>query len=211
MATFIYLLRHGETQWNRDSRIQGQLDIRLSERGIQQAELLSTRLAAVSLKAVYSSDLSRAHATATIVARPHAIEVRPAPEFREINFGAWQGLGWEEVDALYPGSRERLRGDPENARPPGGESWPEVANRVMVGLERLALECADGRVAVVTHGGTGRMAVCSVLGVDVKLRWKIRMDNTAITILARDDGEWRVECLNDTCHLAGALHSDLDD
>lgn len=202
MATVVYLVRHGETEWNRDARIQGQLDVELSDVGRAQARLLSARLGRIPLDAVYSSDLSRAMETARTIAEPAGLDVRLAQEFREIDFGAWQGLGWREVESLYPGSREQLRADPANSRPPGGESWPEVACRVMRGLERLAAEWPSGEIAVVSHGGTGRMAICSILGIDLKMRWRITMDNTGISVLIRRDGEWSVGSLNDTCHLA---------
>jgi alpha-ribazole phosphatase len=209
LSTLIYLVRHGETQWNRDARIQGQLDIPLNEEGIKQARLLAKRFVKVDLDAIYASDLSRAINTAEIVAGVKGLSVEAAPQFREIDFGLWQGMTWQEIDKEYPESRRQMEISPETAHPPKGESWSDVADRVFKGLDDIAGKWPEGNVMVVSHGGSSRMAICRILDISLAKRWKLRMDNTSISILEYRNGDWLVRCFNDVSHLDGELVDDV--
>lgn len=100
--TRLLLLRHGETAWNAETRIQGQLDIALNERGLWQAERLAQALAGEDLAAVYSSDLLRAHATAAALARHHGLPVLADAALRERGFGRFEGLTYAEIEARFP-------------------------------------------------------------------------------------------------------------
>ena len=112
--TTLLLARHGETDWNREFRIQGSSDIELNELGRQQAQFLAQELTDVDLDAIYSSDLSRAQATAAAVAATHGLDVKLDPRLRERSFGSWEGLTREDVsgvpEGLAPRRRERRRG-----------------------------------------------------------------------------------------------------
>src|SRR5436309_2540758 len=118
--TRVILVRHGETAWNRDQRIQGHLDVPLSERGVRQAERLAAWLADEEFAAVYTSDLARARITAEILAGDRA-PVVPDPRFREADFGLFQGLTSAEIRVTYPEAYEKWRADAIRHRPPGGE------------------------------------------------------------------------------------------
>ena len=103
--TTLLLARHGETDWNRELRIQGSSDIELNELGRRQARFLAQELTDVDLDAIYSSDLSRAHATAAAVAATHGLSVKLDPWLRERSFGSWEGLTRDDVAAFPSGSR----------------------------------------------------------------------------------------------------------
>lgn len=150
-ATTIVLVRHGETDWNRDHRVQGHTDVPLNEEGRRQARALSGLLDGHVFDAVYSSDLSRALETATILAEPRLLAVRTLESLREKNFGTWEGL--TDVDV-----HERF-GDPG----PGGwgdaETADEMAARTVGVLLGIGDDHGGETVLVITHGGPMRAAL----------------------------------------------------
>lgn len=146
MPTEILLVRHGETDWNRDRRWQGHADPPLNEEGRRQAQALAEALAGEDVAAVYSSDLLRAHETARIVAERLGLEVTALPDLREVDVGSWSGLTRDEIAHRFPGA-ERWE---------GGETREEMAERVLGAVRRIAAAHPGGRVLVVTHGGPVR-------------------------------------------------------
>ena len=148
MATTILLARHGETDWNRERRVQGHTDRPLNEVGRAQARALADRLAAEPIEAVYSSDLARARETAHIVAEPRGLTVVAVPELREKNFGTWEGLTDEEIVARFPEAAGGQWGD--------GETSEQVAARILRALRGIAAAHPAGHVLVVSHGGALR-------------------------------------------------------
>jgi len=170
--TTLLLARHGETDWNRELRIQGSSDIGLNELGRKQAHALAQELEAVELDAIYASDLSRARATAEAVAASHGLEVRLDPRLRERAFGSWEGLTREDVAAFPDGSRH------------DGESDEEVRDRVLEAVRSIAAAHPGEQVLIVSHGGALNTLWHHALGVRIE-RWA----NCAVYRLAvRDDG-----------------------
>lgn len=155
--TTILLVRHGETDWNRDRRVQGHTDTPLNETGRAQARELAGALAAESFDAVYTSDLARAQDTAALVAADHAVELVPLVALRERHFGTWEGLTDDEVLARFPDARPGHWGD--------GETAEEMTERVLAALATIAAAHPGGTVLVVSHGGPLR-AVLLRCGVD---------------------------------------------
>jgi len=141
----LLLARHGETDWNRERRVQGHTDVPLNARGLEQARALVESLAAVRLAAVYSSDLARACETATAVARAQSLEVRIERRLREKNFGSWEGLTDVEIAARFPAAVRGRWGD--------GETTEDVADRAIEAVEAIAARHDDGPILVVSHGG----------------------------------------------------------
>lgn len=200
--TKIILVRHGETVWNKELRYQGHRDIPLSDNGRQQAQKVRDRLAGERIDAFYASDLSRALETARIAAEPHGREVLPVPELRETNFGLWEGLTYNEIVAAYGEEMKKWREDPLVHRIPGGETLTEVAERCMSGIHRIIAGHPDQTVLVAAHGGTIRLVVGSVLGLDLKSFWKIKQDNVAVNVIEFYSNDRAIVCLlNDTGHL----------
>jgi uncharacterized phosphatase len=155
--TTILLVRHGETDWNAERRVQGHSDTPLNETGSAQAAALADALGEKEIDAVYSSDLLRAHETARVVAERRGLEVTAIRDLRERNFGTWEGLTDEEVFDRFPQARHGSWGD--------AETKDEMADRVLDALERIALAHPGGHVLVVTHGGPVR-ALLAGCGVD---------------------------------------------
>jgi broad specificity phosphatase PhoE len=155
-VTEFLLVRHGETDWNREQRFQGHADQPLNELGREQARALADELAGEQVDAVYSSDLRRAHETAEIVAERLGVPVVTDPALREIDVGEWQGLTWPEIEARYPeGVRdwhEKGYGWTE------GETYEQLGERVVGRLRELAAAHPDQTLVVVAHGGTVRAA-----------------------------------------------------
>ena len=143
--TTLLLVRHGETDWNREGRWQGWADPPLNDTGRAQARALADELKEAPFDAVYSSDLRRAHETAEIVAAPHGVPVLVDPRLREIDVGSWSGLTRAKIEARFPGGVR-----------PDGESREHHRQRVLAGVEDLARRNPGRRVLVVTHGGTLR-------------------------------------------------------
>jgi broad specificity phosphatase PhoE len=170
--TTLLLARHGETDWNRELRIQGSSDIELNELGRRQAQSLAQELTDVDLDAIYASDLSRARATAAAVAATHGLEVKLDPRLRERSFGNWEGLTREEVHAMPPGSRH------------DGETDEEVRERMLAAVQEIAAAHPGEEVLIVSHGGALNTLWHHALGVRVE-RWA----NCAVYKLAvRDNG-----------------------
>jgi 2,3-bisphosphoglycerate-dependent phosphoglycerate mutase len=169
-VTTLLLARHGETDWNRELRIQGSSDIDLNELGREQARALATELADVELDAVYASDLARARATAEAVAAARGLEVRLDARLRERSFGSWEGLTREDIAELPEGSRHE------------GESDEEVRARVLEAIEEIARAHPGRQVLVVSHGGALNTLWHHALGVRVE-RW----ENCAVYKLAVSD------------------------
>ena len=151
--TELILIRHGETDWNREHRFQGQIDVPLNASGLAQAERLAERLAAETLDALVCSDLLRARQTAAPAAQRLLLEPDPQPGLREQGFGVLEGLALPEILARYPAEWTAWRRhDPDYALP-GGEAVREFHARVLAALRELAARHAGRTLAVVTHGG----------------------------------------------------------
>lgn len=176
--TTILLARHGETDWNRDRRVQGHTDRPLSEAGLAQAEELARGLEGESIDAVYSSDLSRAHDTAAFVAEPRGLRVVQLAGLREKHFGTWEGLTDEEILRRHPHAKNGPWGD--------GETTEAMAARVLEALRTIAAEHPGGRVLVVCHGGPMR-AVLRQSSMD----GDGPIVNCHVVRLAVEDGEFR--------------------
>jgi 2,3-bisphosphoglycerate-dependent phosphoglycerate mutase len=195
----LWLVRHGETDWNVAGRIQGHLDVPLNANGVAQARNLASRLSGQRFEAVYSSDLSRALETARVVAaRLHdAPDVRVDVRWREQHLGVIQGLTHDEITAQH------IR-RPQNHLEAyeGAESRAEVVERVRVPLEELCAAHAGGRVLVVSHGATLSATVRLLLGDEAHRLELYGHDNTAITRFSlRAAHRGVLIALNDSAHL----------
>ena len=154
--TTILLVRHGETDWNVERRVQGHSDRPLNDTGIAQAAALVEELADEQIDAVYTSDLARAFDTASGVAASRGLQVVALPELREKHFGTWEGLTDVEIRERFPQALTGPWGD--------GETSDELAERVLAALRSIAADHPGERVLVVTHGGPVRAVLrhCAV-------------------------------------------------
>ncbi len=206
-----YLVRHGETEWNRKGRMQGHTGVPLSATGRRQAAQVGKRLGRVEFSAAYCSDLPRAAETARIIADGRDLEVTPDSDLREFSYGEWEGLTLEEVETRYPGAlTERIEaGGNLGWSAPGGEGAIDAIHRVRRFSTRATESLGAGEnVLVVAHGGSLRaLAVCLLDLADSDF-WKFRVDNTALAIISDHDGSRVLESWNDTCHVAESDSSD---
>lgn len=202
--SIIYLVRHGETEWNQDKRIQGQIDIPLNERGRKQAKAVAGRLASIPLDLIYTSDLGRAAETTRIIAaaQPREVRISPTPGLRECHYGLWEGLTRAEVARRYPDDwTEWLRGE-RIGSPTGGEDFISLAGRVGRLFDTAARE--GETVLITAHRGPIRAILCHALGLDQAFRERFLVTNCSLSALeCHPSHRTRLVLLNDTCHLDG--------
>ncbi len=168
LTTQLWLVRHGQTDWNVEGRYQGQSDIPLNETGRAQARDLLAGLADQRFRAVYSSDLQRACQTAEILAAGLRLPLHLDPRLREISLGSWEGMLFADINRLYPAEIE-LRGlHQRDYRVPGGETPAEVAVRVGFAARDIAAAHPDGSVLVVSHGLTLAALYCLAQSISLQ-------------------------------------------
>jgi broad specificity phosphatase PhoE len=205
LPTRLICVRHGETSWNHDLRLQGQTDIELSDFGREQARRLGARLAGDDLAAVYSSDLRRCVETARIALAGRQLEPILMPELREINLGEWQGHTTDELRRLVPDELARVWGNPVDEAPRGGETRRELQTRVVAAITTIAARHPDERVLVVSHGGALRALACWVLLSDLRAVRRLDLDNCALSRVDVEAGQPTMRRWNDVCHLDGLV------
>jgi alpha-ribazole phosphatase/probable phosphoglycerate mutase len=164
-ATRLYLVRHGQVADGHTDRYHGHNDIDLSPQGVRQFEALAAQLAFTPLQGVYSSDLTRAIRGAEIISQGRDLTPQVIPEFREINFGAWEGLSFAEIMAQYPAELEERFKDLANFRIPGGESLKDVKARALPRLQELLARHAGATFLIVAHAGINRVILSEAMGL----------------------------------------------
>lgn len=199
--TRLIVVRHGQTVWNLERKYQGHSDIALTDKGLRQAEAVGARLADEKIDAVYASDLSRAFKTAECIAARHNLTVRVVPALREIKFGDWEGLTYEQISAQWPGLLGKLWTTPDELQIPGGESFQQLKERAYAAIEKIVAAHPDQTVVVVAHGGTIGTILCAMLDIHLNHVWNIRQDNTAVNIIEYYEGRPTITLLNCVRHL----------
>jgi broad specificity phosphatase PhoE len=187
-VTTIFLARHGESDWNVAKRFQGHSDRPLTERGRQQAHALADLVAAQEIDAVYTSPLSRARETAEIVAARTGLEPVALLELREVDTGSWSGLSRADVEARFPEGFTRWRSGGSGWE--DGESYEEMAERVIGALRTIAEDHPDGRVLIISHGGPIRAIHAAAEGVAIKDYRRLRPvePNARLSAVAVENG-----------------------
>lgn len=181
--TRLYLIRHGEVVKVRPNTYHGHQDVDVTAVGVSQLERVAERLASAPLRAVYSSTLKRSVLGASQVAKPHGLEVRSLPEFREKHFGAWEGLTYDEVAQRYPKAWAQWLVDPPSVRPEGGESYAEMQARVLIALAEILATHPGDAIALVAHGGVNRAILCHAMGLELTHVFRIEQDYGATNII----------------------------
>lgn len=201
LVTRILAVRHGETAWNRATRIQGHTDIALNPLGIWQAEQLALCLRDQEISACYASDLSRAQATAQAVAQHHRLPVHTHAGLRERCFGTFEGGTWAELEAAHPADTLAWRKRIPDFAPPGGESLLQLQTRVVNSVTELAARHLGEQILMVMHGGVLDILYRAATRLDLQAPRSWELPNTAINRLL-----WSPEGLSlvgwaDTQHL----------
>lgn len=186
--TTIYLARHGESDWNAANRFQGHSDRPLTDFGREQAQALGELVAAENVEAVYSSPLKRALETALIVAARSGLEVVEDEDLCEVDTGSWSGLSRAEVQERFPEGFDRWTSG--GAGWEDGESYEEMAERVLAAVNRIAAAHPGGRVLIVSHGGPIRAIQGAANGMDIDEYRRLRPvePNARLTAVTFENG-----------------------
>jgi len=190
-TTSLILMRHGETAWNRERRVMGNADIRLSPNGAEQSKRAAELLARFPVDRILSSPLSRARQTAEIVAGRVGLEFETDADLEEVHFGDWQGKTYREIvaDPRYRG----FLSDPVGTATPGGETIQDVQARGLRALQKLEPGC---HALVVSHGDVIRTLISRFLAVPLREFRRIRVDNCGLTAVSIAAGHPEVKFLN---------------
>lgn len=207
-VTTLVLVRHGETAWNVEGRIQGHTDIALNGLGVAQAEAVGKRLARERFDAVYSSDLMRAfHTARPAVPDPDRTIIKDR-RLRERHLGVLQGLTGEEAMADQPAAWKTLKSRDSDLELAGGESLGEFSRRVVGFVEAMLEAHAGERVLVVTHGGVLDAAYRHAAGMPLSASRTFPIYNASVNILSHDEQGWRIDSWGDVSHLPQELAMD---
>ena len=200
--TEIIIIRHGETEWNKTGRFQGHSDVPLSAEGRAQAAMLGENLAVDHVDMIYASDLTRAMETAAPLAQRFGLEVISDPLLRELNFGAWEGRNFNDVNAENPNAMKNFYTDPEQADIPESEPFPEFQRRIAGRVREIVAQERGKRIVIVSHGASIRILLADLLSMPIRSIWHLSQLNTAVNkIRFEDDGFAVVTLMNDTSHL----------
>ena len=171
-----FLVRHGETLWNRKGRFQGYTDTRLNKVGRWQAKRLAARLGSIPFAAAYSSDLSRAVETAEAILQGRSIPLHITPELRELSFGQWEGLTHQESEAGSPTLYAQLMTGDAAVAPPGGESLEVLIRRVGILQGHLSqAHLNEENILMVAHGGSLRALLVNLLHLPLNVFWQFQL------------------------------------
>lgn len=200
----IYLIRHGQTDWNTAGKIQGSTDIPLNETGRLQARMLAEGMKARPVVRIFSSTLGRAMETAGTVGRMQQVEVEPVEGLEEVGFGKWEGMTWADIQVRYPEEYRRWCLNPVEVSPPGGELQVEIRRRCKTAVDTI-LEKTNGikgDIAIVSHGATLAYMI-EYLTREDPLEEEIIVNNVSITTIHYSPltGDFQLLDLNNTDHL----------
>jgi len=200
--TTVIVVRHAETTWNRERRMQGTTDTALSDVGRAQAEALARRLADEAFTMVYSSDLSRAHDTARVIARHSRRPLRLDPRLRERAFGVFEGLVADEIRARYPKEYARFASRDPDYEVPGGESARGFARRCLGCLAEIADSHSGEQIVVVTHGLVLDALYRSAHKLEHDVPRPVPLINASVNLFTYGARAWRMLEWGDVTHLA---------
>ena len=197
------LVRHGETVWNRDGRIQGHRHVPLTERGSAQAQQVAARLDGQVGGRIYSSDMGHAISTAQALASATGVEIRTDANLREFSYGEWEGLTMEQAKAHDPSIfATRITGRNTAIAAPGGETTPELLERVRLFTNAARKRhSTDEGVTIVAHGGTIRAVAVCLLGLGEEHFWRLRLSHGSLSVVTVLPDTCVLELWNDTSHL----------
>ena len=177
----LYLIRHGETDYNNALRFQGQTDIPLNQKGIEQAEKAADFFRDIPLQAIYTSTLIRARTTAEIIAGVKGMEVQETDALREMSFGIWENMNSKDIQKKYAKEWKDFFASPARTTIPQGESMLDVQKRAYPTVQEILDRYPEGDVAFVAHGGIIRVLMCTMLGLDLNRAWHLHVGNASIT------------------------------
>ncbi|MEH2411492.1 histidine phosphatase family protein [Nostoc sp.] len=208
----LLLVRHGETDWNRQTRFQGQIDVPLNDNGRQQSQKAGEFLQEVAIDFAVSSTMLRPKETAEIILKQHPnVKLELQDGLREISHGLWEGKLETEIEQEFPGELQRWRLVPAQVQMPEGENLQQVWERSVAAWQSIVQAASTNQfktVLVVAHDATNKTLLCHILGLSLENFWNFRQGNGAVSVidyLSGIDGLPVLQAMNITTHLAGGV------
>ena len=199
--TKIYLIRHGQTEWNKGQIFRGRIDISLNERGGKEAAAILEVMKDNNISAIYTSPLKRSMETARPMAEFFNLEIVPVDGLTDINYGDWQGLTMDDVRKRYKAQYNQWIKTPNLVKFPNGETLDEVQGRSFCAFKEIVKENPGKTIVVLPHRVINKVLLCALLGLDNSHFWDIRQDTGCINLIEYSDDRFVISFINDTCHL----------
>ncbi len=201
MGTKLIIVRHAETDWNKELKYQGQQDIVLNDTGKEQAVKLSNYLSDSNIDTIYSSNLKRAYSTAKKINKFHNLKIKQEKELREIDFGKWEGMTYSKIKAHYPEILKKWNQNPTLISPPAGEDLKRFKLRIVNVFAEIVEENREKNILVVTHGGAIKAYLTFILGIPLYNYWQFNISSTGISIINVYEEKYIIKSLNIIEHL----------
>lgn len=208
----LLLVRHGETEWNRQGKFQGQIDVPLNDNGRDQAAKAGEFLKDVALDFAFSSTMARPKETAEIILKQHSdIKLQLLDGLREISHGTWEGKFESEIEQGFPGELERWRNVPAEVQMPEGENLQQVKERSVASWQSILQAAEENQLQiglVVAHDATNKTLLCHILGLSLENFWNFRQGNGAVSVIDYPNGASGLpvlQAMNITGHLSGGV------
>ncbi len=201
MLTKLFLIRHGQSEWNKLNMIQGQKNTILTDLGREQALSLGNRLINEDIDIIYASDLSRAYTTAKIISDVIHKPLISSESLREINFGPWEGLSIGEIQEKYNSEYSIWLREPQSLNMKGAETLQILQERVMKYIDHIIDENKGKNIAVVSHGAALKALILGLLNIDISHYKNISLKNVSLSIIEFRDYNRVLTSLNDISHL----------
>ncbi|WIV10954.1 histidine phosphatase family protein [Proteiniborus sp. MB09-C3] len=197
----LYLIRHGESEWNILSKVQGQSNTQLTDKGREQAKKAAQGLLHEKIDLIFSSDLNRAFDTAKVIGELLELEVNTFEELREMRFGVWEGLTTQEIMNKYTNEHTIWMTEPHKLNLPEAEKLIDLQERLLGIVNILIKDNKDKNILIVSHGSSIKALILGILGIDISFYNKFTISNTGISIIEYRDYSPVLRVLNDTSHL----------
>lgn len=199
----LYLIRHGQSEWNKLGKVQGQINTSLTDLGKTQAKAIGNRLLDEGIDIIYASDLNRAFDTASIIGQEINKPVIASEPIREINFGVWEGLTGIEIREKYKDEHNIWLNDPESMKLDGAETLEVLKDRVMKWINPIIDEGSDKNIVIVSHSATLKVLLLGLLDIPLVHYKNITISNVGLNIIECRDYNKVLTKLNDISHLEG--------
>jgi len=197
----LFLVRHGQTKWNQEGKVQGHSDIGLNAPGLKQAAALSLWFNDKKINTVYASPLRRAMETASVIAKRLGQDVNPVDGLKELNHGELEGMPSSEIWSRHGKFFEQWLKNPGDIRIPGGETVIDLQQRAWKAVEGLAEKHPEDTLLVVGHHFTNLVIICTAIGLDLRNMWRLKQDETGVNIFLYNEFGWRMLLYNSLAHL----------
>jgi broad specificity phosphatase PhoE len=201
--TNVYLVRHGQTEWNKKMTFRGRADIPLNEVGCREARAISENLKDKNIDAIYTSPLRRSVETAQPSAKFFHLEIVTVQGLIDINYGDWEGLTFHEVQKRYSDEYAKWEKTPHLIRFPHGESLDESRERSFHAFNTIVQENLGKSLLIIPHRVINKVLLCALLGLSNSHFWEIKQDTGCINLIEYANEKYILSLMNDTCHLKG--------